>query len=185
MRAILVLAILVISTAAEAGRQLGSQEQKMEFAKDAITSVIEAYDMPQKYKLDEKSLEFDKCNDYGKYINEPVMADPYDCSIVYFYLRDKQGSLYAGKMVVDVELKKHFRFGIIPVKSKLPQFDITTREYTDEKSKEQIYMGLASANQKDQDKQSFEELFSLEKSVPVNLSSRDKAPLTPVRKGKK
>lgn len=180
MRAIIILTTLV-SLAAEA-RPLGSKEQKTEFVKDAINSVLQAYDPAGKFKLDEKSIELDQCNEYGKYVNEPLMAEPYECNLVYFYLRDKEGGVYSGKMMIDTELKKHFRFGIIPVKSKLPQFDLTVREYTDEKSKEQIYMGLASANSKLHEQQSFEEIFGLVKSVPANLKPAIKAPLSPVRK---
>lgn len=179
--ATIIIAALALSSFAEA-RALGSQEQKIEFAQDAIKSVLEAYDPTGKFKLDEKSIELDKCNEYGSYVNEPWMADPYDCNFVYFYLRDKTGSVYSGKMIVDTELKKHFRFGIIPVKPKLPELDLTVREYTDEKSKEQIYMGLSSANSKLHEQQSFEEIFGLVKSVPPNISKSVKAPLSPVKK---
>lgn len=183
MRSIILILTTLISFAAEA-RTLGSKEQKTEFAQDAIKSVLEAYDPTGKFKLDEKSIELDKCNEYGSYVNEPLLADPYDCNIVYFYLRDKTGSVYSGKMIIDTELKKHFRFGIIPVKPKLPDLDLTVREYTDEKSKEQIYMGLSSANSKLHEQQSFEEIFGLVKSVPPSISKNVKAPLSPVKKSK-
>lgn len=181
MKMTIILAALVFSAFAEA-RTLGSKEQKVEFAQDAIKSVLEAYDPSGKFKLDEKSIELDKCNEYGSYVNEPLMADPYECNVVYFYLRDKTGSVYSGKMMIDTEVKKHFRFGIIPVKSRLPEFDLTVREYTDEKSKEQIYMGLASMNSKLHEQQSFEEIFGLVKSVPANIKKSVKAPLSPVKK---
>lgn len=180
MRVALLLTFFLVALYAEA-RTLGSKEQKKEFAIDAISSVLETYDSPLKYKLDEKSIELEKCNEYGNYVNEPWMADPYDCETVYFYVRDKDGNLYTGKAIIDVELKKRFRFGIVPVKSRLPELDITTREYTDEKSKEQIYMGLSAANDKNRDQQVVEELMELRRVKLSGNGPRDKAPLTPVR----
>lgn len=176
----ILLSIWLLSSMAEA-KLIGSTEQKKEFAKDAIAAVIEAYDSSQKYKLDESSIELDKCNEYGSYVNEPWMADPYDCRIVYFYVRDKEGGIYSGKMMIDSELKKRFRLGIVPVKSKLPELSLTTREYTDEISKQQIYMGLSSMSQKAPEKQSLEELMSLEQTKPASTGGHVKAQLTPVR----